>query len=178
MFLLGYFHVSLLQERASVSSVLVIFYFPILFLLLLSYFIYRIFFKNTNIPSEEQSRKKNNSSLDAVILDSFEIMIKICGYIVLFSIMILLGNHLFPSQKVTLSCCFLEVTTGLKNIMSLSFLETQKKLALAFVLLNFGGICSIFQVKSVTSKDFSLIWYIIAKGLLSFFTYHLALFLL
>ena len=121
--------------------------------------------------------KKNNSSLDAVILDSFEIMIKICGYIVLFSIMILLTNHLFQSRKVTLSCCFLEVTTGLKNIMSLSFLEIEKKFALAFALLNFGGICSIFQVKSVTSTDFSLAWYITAKAFISLFTYQLALFL-
>ena len=178
MFLLGYFYVSLLQEKVPVTTVLFIFYFPIFLLLLLSYLIYQIFFQNTNSFSEKQTPKKNNSNLDAVILDSFEIMIKICGYIVLFSIMILLGNHLFPGREVTLSCCFLEVTTGLKNIMSLSFLGNEKKVALAFALLNFGGICSIFQVKSVTSKDFSLIWYVIAKGFLSFFTYHLALFLL
>ena len=177
MFLLGYFYVSLLQERGSVSCVLFIFYFPIFILLLLSYPVYRLFRKNTKNSSQKQTPKKNNSSLDAVILDSFEIMIKICGYIVLFSIMILLTNHLFQSRKVTLSCCFLEVTTGLKNIMSLSFLEIEKKFALAFALLNFGGICSIFQVKSVTSTDFSLAWYITAKAFISLFTYQLALFL-
>ena len=178
MFLLGYFYVSLLQEQTPATTILFIFYLPIFTLLLLSYPMYRLFHKNTTKSFEIQTHKKNNSSLDAVILESFEIMIKICGYIVLFSIMILLGNHLFPNQKATLSCCFLEVTTGLKNIISLSFVETDKRHALAFALLNFGGICSIFQVKSVTSKDFSLIWYIAAKGLLSFFTYHLALFLL
>lgn len=173
MFLLGYFYVSLLQEKTPVTHVFFSFYFPIFILFILSYPFYRLFHPNTSHTFKEQTRKKNNSSLDAVILDSFEIMIKICGYIVLFSIMILLGNHLFPYEKTTLACCFLEITTGLKNILSLSFLPPEKKLALAFSLLNFGGVCSIFQVKSVSSKDFSLLWYIVAKGLLSFITYYI-----
>lgn len=178
MFLLGYFYVSLLQEAYPLFKILFAFYVPIFTLLLLSIPFYRLIHKNSSTSVKTSVSKKNNSSLDAVILDSFEIMIKICGYIVLFSILILLGNHLIKNQNLRLCSCFLEVTTGLNHILALSFLESKKRIALALALLNFGGVCSIFQVKSAASKDFSLIWYITAKTSLSLFTYYTALFLL
>lgn len=111
--------------------------------------------------SEDTYKQKNTASrfqinmqiVDAGIINGFETLIKICGYIMMFSILtqMLLSvpwNHtIIP---VLLSGC-LEVTTGVATLGQ-SDITGSYKYILALFMLSFNGICGLCQTASILSQ--------------------------
>lgn len=88
--------------------------------------------------------------IDAGIIHGFETLIKICGYIILFSIFCeMLQTLPFPAHWFSLAATgFLEVTNGVA-LLSTSACTRQIKSLLAVLFLSWGGLSGIFQVSSI-----------------------------
>lgn len=116
------------------------------------------------------AKKQTSSSesvfqlIDVCIIDSFYILIKLCGYMILFSIIQKGCFLLIPSDKIfsPLFACFLEITNGLSLIKNTPIGSFRSASSIA--ALTFGGLCCIFQTNSViTDTGLSLKKYIIHK---------------
>lgn len=106
-----------------------------------------------------------NNIIDACIIKSFESIIKLCGYIILFTILSNLCS-LFIDNKIFYSTIagLLEITSGLSLFRSLP--ETSFTIIAACTLTAFGGICTIAQTYSMISESgLRLKVYIAGKGL-------------
>ncbi len=125
------------------------------------------------------SHKKTTSTfhldmqvMDAGIISGFESLIKICGYIVLFSIVTeIITNALSISSQtsfpLTLLICNLEITNGI-HLLSECELQTYYKYIATIQLLSFGGVSGIAQSSSILSEaKLSVPKYIIGKAILS-----------
>ena len=112
--------------------------------------------------------------IDVCIIDSFVILIKLCGYLILFSIINTGISMLIPSSALyarSFLGSLLEITSGLSQVKNIpnDFLRT----ALAIAALSFGGLCCIFQTSCVIANtNLSIKKYTLHKG----FTTILALF--
>lgn len=102
----------------------------------------------SDIPNE--SRISPFTILDNTILNAFVILVKIGGYIILFSILAEIILHLtsIPALSRYFTIGFLEITTGAAAIGSSSFSMTQK-IVLTTALTSFGGLSSHAQTLSV-----------------------------
>lgn len=111
------------------------------------------------------------SVIDESILDGFEIITKVGGYIILFSILsqIVLEFPL-PFYKTRLFLVgLLEITTGVNSICH-SHLALNTKIILTSAITAFGGLSSFAQTKSVTDPSgLSMKKYITAKLLSSLY---------
>lgn len=98
--------------------------------------------------------------IDAGIISGFETLIKICGYIVLFSLIahiaagsLLLGN--------------LEITNGIQ-ILSETAMQPPYKFICAIQLLSFGGLSGLAQTASIIgATGLSVLSYCLGKVILS-----------
>lgn len=101
-------------------------------------------------------KEKIPLSFDNTIMNSFEIITKIGGYVILFSLIanIILVHSTLPDAVKIVLCGFLEITTGL-GILSESTLPVSFKLVLGLCIASFGGLSALFQTSSVV-KDSSL----------------------
>ncbi|WP_461816192.1 nucleoside recognition domain-containing protein [Faecalimonas sp.] len=86
--------------------------------------------------------------LDQTIMNSFEALTKVGGYIVLFSVLTTLLKEI-PCTSSVWTICFLpslEITTGIQMI-----LKTNLPFSFSYIcimtLISFGGFCSIAQTK-------------------------------
>lgn len=131
-----------------------------------------------SIENKKQTSSAENifQLIDVCIIDSFLILIKLCGYLILFSIitggilMILSDEFIYTAPAVG---AFLEITGGLSMISKLPVGTARQALGVA--ALTFGGLCCIFQTNSVIAEtDLSLKKYIFHKAV----TTAIALFLL
>lgn len=88
--------------------------------------------------------------LDQTILNGFEILVKVGGYIILFSILAEIALHLtfIPALIRYFILGFLEITTGSAAIGIAHFTFTQK-IVLTNALTAFGGLSSHAQTYSV-----------------------------
>ena len=108
------------------------------------------------------------SLLDNCISDAISVMLRLCGYIMLFAILANAASHipLLSKETAALLTAALEITNGVPAIIQ----AFQKPYCLIVLLpfLAFGGICSIMQTGSVI-KDTPLSWhlYLLGKLLLS-----------
>jgi sporulation integral membrane protein YlbJ len=103
--------------------------------------------------------------LDQSIMNGFEVVTRIGGYIILFSILAQIIHTLGPDigfLKATTMGLF-EITTGISQICN-SNLATSTKIVLVTVLTTFGGFSGIAQTKSVIgNQGLSIKSYIIVK---------------
>lgn len=140
-------------------------------------------FSNKNIPKQEKPSFSN--FFEDCILSSFEIQAKIGGYIILFTII----NNLFlytlnlSDLQAGILGSILEVTSGLGLFSTSSNVafSSQAHLipALITALTTFGGLCTIFQTKSVLSgTDLSILKYGLAKFISGIVAFVIALFFL
>lgn len=136
--------------------------------------LFGIFTRPKKLPAFREETKKQTSStehifqlIDVCIIDSFLILIKLCGYLVLFSIInsgihMLLPTELSPMAPLISS--FLEITGGLSMISQLPFGLTRSAMGIA--ALTFGGLCCLFQTGCVISETgLSLKKYLLHKAL-------------
>lgn len=142
MFLVGYVYNHVLNQKIPLAVFLVSIYLPVI----IYYFITGFF------TSKETTQTKCISSHTINIKDTFlhavETMVMIGLYVIIFSILLAILLPLFhnPISKLILS--FLEITTGLSVLNSLTIQESLKT-SLLCTLCSFGGVCSVFQVKGV-----------------------------
>lgn len=106
----------------------------------------------------------NMQVMDNSIISGFESLVKICGYIVLFSIvteiLISLNIHVLPLQNI-------EITNGINLLSKCDFSESFKYI-LAIQALSLGGLSGFAQTGSIlSSAGLSMHKYIIGKVLLS-----------
>lgn len=151
---------------------------PYLLILYGSALLFGLLTRPSYITSDKQPAKKQTSPaenifqlIDVCIIDSFSIMIKLCGYLILFSIISKGIFMLFPNASAYLSAviaCFLEITNGLSLVSRLPLGITRSAVAVA--ALSFGGLCCIFQTNSVIrDTGLSLKKYMIHKALITMF---------
>lgn len=91
--------------------------------------------------------------LDHTIMNSFEIITKVGGYIMLFSVLLSLLREL-PITSIFWNSLFLpslEITNGIA-ILTRSDLPFSVMFPLLMALLSFGGICSIAQTQCMLQK--------------------------
>lgn len=130
------------------------------------------------LSKEQISVQKNAASgfhlnmqiIDAGIVNGFETLIRICGYIMLFSILSELIKQL-PFHN-TMACLVLvgctEVTNGIACLADSACSDTMKYL-LATLFLAWNGISGLFQTASILSKtDLSVRQYVSQKTVLLF----------
>jgi hypothetical protein len=171
-FLISFVHYTYLKNEISLFSFLAPIYLISIFWSLLFYFIWH----RPNLLQTGSFLQKNVSSLEEIFLESVSILVKIGCFMVLFSICIqmafsLLGVKFLP---VGIASCFLEITSGVHRLASLS-ISQKIKTALIGALCCFGGCCSIAQVHSVLSKELSIFPYILFKsctGITAFLFYY------
>lgn len=125
---------------------------------------------------EKKYIKKQTSStenifqlIDVCIIDSFLILIKLCGYLIIFTIisrgilMFLSAKSIYAAPVIT---SFLEITGGLALISRLP--KGYWRELLGVMALTFGGMCCIFQTNSVISDTgLSLKKYITHKTIIT-----------
>lgn len=148
MFLLGYV-AGCMAGNIPMAFILTALYLPILPLSFLS----RRYYGIQGTCQGKVKQDENTLSFDKTMMASVEVMVKIGGYIMLFSILACFLQTLLKdygsSQAVLLG--IVEITTG---IQALSFHMTGPAQALAIVTVTaFGGMSGIFQTNSVISEN-------------------------
>jgi hypothetical protein len=105
--------------------------------------------------------------LDDAILGGFEVVTKVGGYIILFSVLasLLLHLKLFPPLIAAFISAILEITTGIDQLTRIPFSDSTK-IILITTITAFGGLSGFAQTKSViNSSGLSLFQYFITKTL-------------
>lgn len=103
--------------------------------------------------------------LDRCIMDSFEVLAKIGGYLILFSILAEVLPFLLPysAQNTAFCSALLEITTGIHQLAALP-VSLHKKTALIAAITAFGGLSGLAQTKSaVTQSGLTIFPYLFAK---------------
>ena len=151
----------------------------IILLLLVSDLICMLFFRfivyrgHTVNPVKPAGKKKETSGqdstgviLDVSIMNGFETITRLGGYILLFSLIYACISCYWPFSTLTgiLFTAPIELTTGLHRI-ALSSLSWKMQYYLSMMLTAFGGFCIMFQTKSVLENRLSLIPYLTSKCL-------------
>lgn len=162
MFLLGYVASNLCRE-AALSRVLLAVYLPILPIAWLAKRFYGV--TETKKRSEEsRSSSRSNTgytvtaqaqdsssslSFDDIMMSSFEVMVRIGGYIMIFSILAVFIQQLegIPGAVKAIFLGIVEITTGIQAISSSIKGKVQGLCITAIVA--FGGLSGIFQTRSV-----------------------------
>lgn len=100
------------------------------------------------------NRKVRFSMVDQAIMSAFDVITKVGGYIVLFSIFsnVLLSLAPANSPLSLATVGFIEITNGI-NTIGFSSLELKFKIALLLSLTAFGGLSSVAQTKSVIDES-------------------------
>ncbi len=167
-FVLNYICFSTLkQNELKLPSLIILLGTPVF----CSFFFRRLYKINTSEPITYKAVSINNSAkkhnilkvIDQSILYSFESLIKICGYVILFSILVLffLRRNIFHSLSGKCCLASLEITNGISILSSLS---NPLQYTAIIGMTAFGGFCSIFQTASVIADtDIKISNYIIEK---------------
>lgn len=104
------------------------------------------------------------TQLEESILKSFETMVKIGGFLMLFSILAAYLPFLLPGlTHVNLITCTLEMTAGI-HFISLAMLPQNLKIVLTIATVSFAGISGLAQTQSVIKgSGLSLRYYFFVK---------------
>lgn len=112
----------------------------------------------TSIPGS------SGALLDVSIMNGFEAITRLGGYILLFSIIAAIIKEYWNAEKLT--CCLvlelLEMTTGIRALSNIPLPEETKYLFIIPVTV-MGGLCVTAQTRSLVSKKLSLRFYYSAK---------------
>lgn len=126
-------------------------------------------FSNTDDMAQIALTKKKETfrfaQFDEAILSGFEVVTKVGGYIILFSVLAnLIGAIPFLESGYTaLLTGVLEITTGIHNIAIASF-SVEKKIVLISSITAFGGLSGLAQTGSVLGESgLSLKTYFLTK---------------
>lgn len=159
----------------------VLFFSSFLTMLFFRFFIYK---NHTITPESYLKKEKGEPSapgltgtlLDASIMNGFETITRLGGYILLFSILSALIRHYWKAGPLAgyLLLGMLELTTGLHFLAESQFPLIVRYLC-SMPMAAFGGVCILAQTKSLLHKDLSILPYISAKCLNTVITVILSL---
>lgn len=106
-----------------------------------------------NLAQEDIGSRFDFKKVDKSIMDAFDIITRVGGYVILFSISAQIisdiGSHNGLFKLLILG--FLEITTGINKI-STSALSMDMKIALITMITAFGGLSGMAQTNSVISN--------------------------
>ncbi len=171
MFIFGYIAITQLKLPSAKYILLIIIYGASI----LGTVLYRLLFlrqKNDFVhnssaygPDKSTPSHFSFSLLDDSIMNGFEIVTRIGGYIILFSILAQIIKEIGPDTSFIKAFIMgiLEITTGISQICTTS-LDNATKIVLVSVITSFGGISGIAQTKSVLGNTrLSINAYVIIK---------------
>ena len=169
-FILSYVVAQNMKER----NLCIPFFLILTFTPLMLCFIFRLFYRLpesscsfpqvTPGPFSNPSESISDSFLDRCILNAFESVTKVGGYMMMFSVLIQLLASVLPNTIFSLLLySSLEISTGIRLLFS-SALYTTEKIILCAFLTSFGGWCCIAQTYSmISSSQLPILPYITAK---------------
>lgn len=148
MFIISYIVMQTFKnENLTFGTICILFLSPIV-----CSFLFRIFYKSTSCDvMDKQNTNKivfDFQIFDYAIMNGFETITKVGGYIILFSILFTLGLKLPIKYLIPI----LEISNGIPAI-------TQLSSSLTFTypyilgLTSFGGLCAVAQTKSMIQKS-------------------------
>ncbi len=149
--------------------------YVILYLFPLAAGVVLILFTRENPQEQVQKKSASRFQLDMQIIDAgiisgFESLIKICGYIVMFSLVSHMICYLWQTSSIfsVILLGNLEITNGIQLLSQSDYLSIQSKYMIAIQLLSFGGISGLVQTASILKPSgLSMKNYVIGKILLS-----------
>jgi sporulation integral membrane protein YlbJ len=176
MFILGYIAISQLKLPRIKYPLFAILYSSAMISALLCRSLFRKYAAkktettaNDSMPAEKQlSNTANRFSfeiLDGSIMNGFEVITKIGGYIILFSILAQIIREIGPDIRFYKAFLMgiTEITTGINQICKTE-IDINTKIVLVAVLTSFGGLSGMAQTKSVLgSTRLSMRYYVIGK---------------
>ena len=123
-----------------------------------------VFTQENSIFSKPLTHKMNFSVLESCILNSSETLVKVGGYLMIFSVLLALLELLpIRSPGFLLLKSSLEMTNGIL-LLSQSLSKPQVLYPLLLALTSFGGWCSVAQTQSmIAGTGLKLSSYIIQK---------------
>lgn len=169
-FILSYVVAQNMKER----NLCIPFFLILTFTPLMLSFIFRLFYRlpesSCSFPQvtpgsfSNPSESISDSFLDRCILNAFESVTKVGGYMMMFSVLIQLLASVLPNTIFSLLLySSLEISTGIRLLFS-SALYTTEKIILCTFLTSFGGWCCIAQTYSmISSSQLPILPYITAK---------------
>lgn len=169
-FILSYVVAQNMKER----NLCIPFFLILTFTPLMLSFIFRLFYRlpesSCSFPQvtpgsfSNPSESISDSFLDRCILNAFESVTKVGGYMMMFSVLIQLLASVLPNTIFSLLLySSLEISTGIRLLFS-SALDTTEKIILCAFLTSFGGWCCIAQTYSmISSSQLPILPYITAK---------------
>ena len=169
-FILSYVVAQNMKER----NLCIPFFLILTFTPLMLSFIFRLFYSlpesSCSFPQvtpgsfSNPSESISDSFLDRCILNAFESVTKVGGYMMMFSVLIQLLASVLPNTIFSLLLySSLEISTGIRLLFS-SALYTTEKIILCAFLTSFGGWCCIAQTYSmISSSQLPILPYITAK---------------
>lgn len=116
-------------------------------------------------PAGNISKRFSFVIMDSSIMNGFEVVTRIGGYIILFSILAQIMKEILPGTGVIKACVMgiIEITVGVNQICNTD-IALGVKIVLVAVLTSFGGFSGIAQTKSVLQGSrLSIGSYIIVK---------------
>lgn len=154
------------DERLMLPTLLILIGSPVL----VSFIFRRIYLKGRHPfpePSAALKEKKTQfdfSVLDSCMMNSFEAIVKVGGYIILFSVLLSLLEELSRQNSILMAAApALEVTNGIL-LLSSSVSDPGLRYAAVLGLTSFGGLCSAAQTQCMLEgTGLSVIPYIIQK---------------
>lgn len=170
-FIISYLSGILLKNKISAVQMILTFLAADLFCML--FFRFVVYHGHTvdsvcvnKIKKETYQQDSIGVILDVSIMDGFETITRLGGYILLFSLILASTSFYWPfhAQSCMLFTAPLELTTGLKQIAGAPLPWKSRYLA-SMLLTSFGGFCVMAQTKSVLENSLSLIPYAISKCL-------------
>lgn len=159
------------DERLLLPAILILLSAPVL-----SSFLFRRAYgsaahENGKIPSPPSFAVSSNPSanlVDSCIMDGFENITKVGGYIMLFSIFLSLAQKI-PCSGILFTCIFLpslEITNGVA-LLCQSALPVPMSFLFCMACVSFGGLCAAAQTKCMTEGTGLSIGDYIAKKLVT-----------
>ena len=158
-FILSYVVAQNMKER----NLCIPFFLILTFTPLMLSFIFRLFYRlpesSCSFPQvtpgsfSNPSESISDSFLDRCILNAFESVTKVGGYMMMFSVLIQLLASVLPHKTASpLLYSRLEISTGIRRLAS-SALYISHKIILCAALTSFGGWCCIAQTYSMISGN-------------------------
>lgn len=182
-FLTGYVYLTCLKKVIPLKYIL----FPLIIadITVMLFFRIIIFHRKTIMPVSCVLPKKETSFasgfdafVDVSIMNGFETMARLGGYILLFSLAGAMLKEYLPYRGSIfyLLTGSMELTNGLHMIAGTD-LSTETKYLYSMVLTSFGGLCVACQTRSVSHPHIPLKYYLCAKCINTGITALLILFL-
>lgn len=166
MFLIGYVSLRMLSQgdpllhRSMLPLILLSVYGSAWICCIISHFTQKIRHTEGTYPHFDSQRQKNSqkttdasflSMLEQSMMTSFEVLVKIGGYLILFSILeAFLSQAPLPSQTLRILISgILEMTTGIQT--AANTLGGPRAAALCCMIVSFGGLSGYAQTRNVMS---------------------------